>query len=93
VSALARALLDELGPDDLAELAARLAPFLPAPEDPAPDGWLSTREAASHLGISVNALHKLTAARAIRFEQAKPGGRCWFRRSDLDAWRAGEATS
>jgi excisionase family DNA binding protein len=93
VSSLGRALLDELGPDDLAELAVRLAPFLPAPEQPAPGGWLSTREAAAYLGISPNALHKLTAARAIRFEQAKPGAKCWFRKSDLDAWRTGGATS
>ena len=93
MSALARALIAELGPEDLAELAVLLAPYLPRPETPADERWLSTREAAAHLGISANALHKLTAARAIPFEQATAGGRCWFQRSDLDAWRAGEATS
>jgi excisionase family DNA binding protein len=90
---LVAALLAELDDDALRVLAERLVPYLPEPEQPAPGGWLSTSEAASHLGISVNALHKLTAARAIRFEQAKPGAKCWFRKSDLDAWRAGKTTS
>ena len=84
MSALGRALLDELGPDDLAELARRLAPHLPTPAE---DGWLSTREAADYLGLSVNALHRMTAARAIRFEQSAPGAKCYFKRSDLDAYR------
>jgi excisionase family DNA binding protein len=81
------ALLAELDDDALRDLAQRLAPYLPHTDAPTDDGWLSTHEAAAHLGISANALHKLTAARAIPFEQAKPGGRCWFRRSDLDTWR------
>jgi excisionase family DNA binding protein len=89
VSALARALLDELGLDDLAELAQRLAPYLPAPAQPTEDRWLSTAEAAAYLAMTPNALHKLTARRCIPFEQDKPGAKCWFRRSDLDAWRAG----
>jgi excisionase family DNA binding protein len=88
MSALGRALLDELGPDDLAELARRVSPYLPAPAA-SEDGWLSTRQAADYLGISTNALHKLTASRAIRFEQDKPGGKCWFKRSELDAFRRG----
>jgi excisionase family DNA binding protein len=87
MSALGRALLDELSPDDLAELARRLAPHLPTPAAPTEDGWLTTREAADYLGLSVHALHRLTGARTIAFEQAKPGGKCWFRRSDLDAYR------
>jgi excisionase family DNA binding protein len=88
MSALARALLDELDPEDLAALAERLAPYLQA-SAPSGDGWLTTRQAAGHLGISVNGLHKLTAARAIPFEQSAPGAKCWFRRSDLDRWREG----
>jgi hypothetical protein len=52
-----------------------------------PDGWLATRRAAEHLGITPNALHKLTASRLIAFEQDGPGCRCWFKRSDLDRWR------
>jgi hypothetical protein len=76
----------------LTRLAERLAPFLTArqadgsgaPED---DGWLSTADAAKYIGITANALHKLTAARAIDFEQSAPGCKCWFRRSVRDAYR------
>jgi excisionase family DNA binding protein len=64
-----------------------LAPFLPTPPAPVEDRWLSTREAATYVGKSVSAMHRLTAERAIPFEQDAPGGKCWFRRADLDAWR------
>jgi len=88
VSPLARVLLDELGDDDLAELARRLQPFLPglaaAPDE---DRWMDARAAAEYLGMSVTALHKLTAKRAIPFHQDVAGGKCWFLRSELDQWR------
>jgi excisionase family DNA binding protein len=87
VSALARALLADLDQDDLRELAERLAPYLPTPTPPAEDRWLTTREAAEYLGMTSNALHKLTAERSIPFTQDAPGARCYFKRSDLDAWR------
>jgi excisionase family DNA binding protein len=92
MSALARALLDDLGPDDLRELAARLEPYFLPPTVPAEDGWLTTAQAASYLGMSISALHKLTAARLIPFEQSGPGAKCYFRRSDLDEWRRGNLT-
>lgn len=85
MSALARALLDDLEPDDLAALAERLRPFLPAPV--ADDGWIDAKAAATHLGVPVSTIHRMTAARSIPFQQAKPGAKCWFRRSDLDMWR------
>jgi excisionase family DNA binding protein len=79
--------LDDAALDTLAErLAPRLARRLPVAA-PEPDGWLDTKGAASYLGITTNALYKLTAARAIPFEQDGPGCKCWFKRSDLDAWR------
>ena len=87
MSALTRALLADLDHDDLRELAERLAPYLPTPPTPVEDGWLTTREAAEYIAKSVDALHKLTAARAIPFEQDGPGARRYFKRSDLDAWR------
>lgn len=92
MSPVIRALLDELrgNPIALRELAEALAPLLTAPDEKPLDGWLTTRQAADHLGVTLNALHKLTAARAIPFEQDGPGCKCWFRRSDLDAWRAGQ---
>jgi excisionase family DNA binding protein len=93
VSQLAAALVAQLDDDSLAELAARLAPFLPRPEPAEGDCWLNTRQAAEYVGISPNALHKLTAARAIPFQQDRPGAKCWFRRSELDAWRRGGLTT
>ena len=58
MSALAKALLDELEPGDLAVLAERLAPYLAPAPAPADDGWLTTKDAAAYLGVSVNSLHK-----------------------------------
>jgi excisionase family DNA binding protein len=56
--------------------------------------WLDSHEAADYLGITLNSLYKLTAERAIPFEQDGPGCKVWFRRSALDAWReAGGARS
>lgn len=49
--------------------------------------WLTTAEAAKYLGMSPNALHKLTAAREVPFVQDSPGGKMYFKRSRLDAWR------
>jgi excisionase family DNA binding protein len=66
-------------------LARRLAPRFPDTQ-PA-DRWLNSAEAAAYLGLSVTALHKLTSARAVPFSQDCPGGKCWFQRSALDAWR------
>jgi excisionase family DNA binding protein len=92
MSELAGALIAQLDDDSLAELAMRLAPFLPQSEAHDKDRWLSTRQAAQYLGITPNALHKLTAARAVPFRQESPGAKCWFRRSELDAWRRGTLT-
>lgn len=50
------------------------------------DRWMTTKEAADYLGRSVSSIHKLTAARAIPFEQDAPGGKCWFLKSELDEW-------
>src|SRR6266536_5610906 len=49
--------------------------------------WLTTAEAAAHLSMTPNALHKSTASRAIPFRHDRPGGKCWFTRSVLDARR------
>jgi hypothetical protein len=84
-----------LGADEraLRQLAELLAPYIPTPAPAAPaepDRWLTTREAAEYAGTSTNSLHKAMAAREVHFEQDLPGGRAWFRRADIDAWRRGE---
>lgn len=75
-------------PSLAADLAVLLRPYL-RDERPVADGWLCTRAAAEYAGTTVTALHKATAARAVRFEQERPGGKCWFKRSWIDAWREG----
>ena len=84
MSGLARALLEELGPDDLAELAERLKPYL----DGGRDGWLGTREAAAYAGCTVPALRYAARQGEVEFEQRVRGGKTYFRRSALDRWRA-----
>jgi hypothetical protein len=77
---------DESGLRQLAEL---LAPYLPSSEQES-DGWMSTREAAEYAGTTTHSLHRAMAAREIEFEQEVRGGRAWFRREYIDAWRRGE---
>ena len=90
MSPLAQALLAELTQDDLAELARRLAPFLPPPA-PVADGWLDTKQAAAYLGLTVKALHHRTAAGDIpcHRDSDEKGSKLWFARSELDQWRRG----
>ena len=79
---------DEGGLRQLAEL---LAPYLPVPAVSAePDRGMDSREAAAYAGTTRDALHKAMAAREVHFEQDVPGGKAWFRRADIDAWRRGE---
>lgn len=88
---LARLLLESLDDESLDRLAEQLAPRLRgrlAPERAErEDGWIGTAEAARYLGMTTQALYKLTSARQVPFTQDTPGGRCWFRRSELDRWR------
>jgi excisionase family DNA binding protein len=87
-SALVRALVDELTRDDeaLDALAERLERRL-ALAAPREDGWLDSRRAAEYLGMTPAALYRLTASRRIPFQQSVDGGKCWFRRRELDIWR------
>lgn len=79
--------LDPASVEALADLLSeRIAARLPQSPDPE-IGWLATPDAAAYLGISTTALHKLTSARLLAFSQSAPGGRCFFRRADLDAYR------
>jgi excisionase family DNA binding protein len=93
--AIAAALMDALDDAALERLVERLSPRLVDAVATRlgfrgiDDRWLSTREAASYLGLTPNALHKLTAAREVPFSQDAPGGKCWFLKSELDQWRRG----
>jgi excisionase family DNA binding protein len=79
--------------DELDHLADRLADRVVARLEHrlggGDSGWMTTKQAAEYLGMSVDALYKLTAARAIPFTQDGARARCYFRRADLDAWRRG----
>jgi excisionase family DNA binding protein len=50
-------------------------------------GWLTTKDAASYLGISGNALYKLTGSGELTFTQDAPRGKMFFQRADLDDYR------
>jgi excisionase family DNA binding protein len=77
-----------LSPEQIEELAdlitARIERSRPSP---APDRWMQSAEAAAYLGLSLHSLHRLTSSRLLPFSQDTPGGKCFFKRSKLDAWR------
>jgi len=95
VSDLAAALLDALDDAALDRLAERLAPRLAdrlvADAQPNGDRWLDARAAAAYLGVSIHALHRLSAERRIPASQERPGARLYFRRDELDRWRSERA--
>ncbi|HEX3804130.1 MAG TPA: hypothetical protein VHV75_14940 [Solirubrobacteraceae bacterium] len=84
--------LQAADPADRAQLAELLAPHLelPAAATGETPRWLNSAEAAEYLGMTVNALHKLTAAQSVPFEQDTPRGKLWFQTQELDAWRRRE---
>ena len=71
--------------DDLADRIAERVSLRHAESDR--DRWLTTREAAQHLGMHPDNLRKLAAARVIPSEQEAPGCALHFRLSELDRWR------
>jgi excisionase family DNA binding protein len=75
-------LLDELACRIAERVASRLAEA-----QHRVDRWLTTREAADHLGMHADTLRRLAGARAIPSEQDGPGCALHFRLSDLDGWR------
>ena len=79
----------DLGDDALEALADAVAHRLAERQAPAADGWMDTRAAADHLGLSTHALYRLVARREIPYSQDGPGAKCYFKRSALDAWQAG----
>jgi len=86
---LAVAFVEALDDEGLDRFAARLAPKLERHlqgREAHPE-WMNSKNAAEYLGMSRNALYKLTAARKIPFEQEGPGCKCYFKASELDTWR------
>jgi hypothetical protein len=79
--------LDDSALDALADLLAPKLAMRLAAREQLSDEWLTARQAAAYIGVSVNALHKHTAARQIPFEQDGPGCKIWLKRSELDVWR------
>jgi excisionase family DNA binding protein len=53
------------------------------------DGWMTSAQAADYLGLTRHALDKLCAATDVPFAQDTAGGKRWFKRPELDAWRWG----
>ncbi len=88
---LASAFVRSLDDAALEELTDLLAPRLEArlaSTGPAIDEWLDHKGAAAYLGLTPNALEKHASARTVPFEQAGPGCKRFYRRSQLDVWRA-----
>lgn len=74
----------------LDELADRLADRIACKEGSSqePDRWLSTEEAAKHLGMHPDTLRRLAGERRIPFQQDGPNCKMHFRLSTVDEWRA-----
>jgi excisionase family DNA binding protein len=88
-SPLAAAVLEALDNAALVELAERLAPLL-AERLGGQDEWKDTREAADYLRMGVSTLGRMAKAGEVPAHQDCPGGKYFFKRSELDAWRAAQ---
>lgn len=85
---LTLAFIEALDDQVCACLAERLRPHLRTVTLP-PDEWLDSDGAAAYLSLPRSTLYKLTAERAVPFEQDGPDCKLYFKRSALDAWREG----
>jgi excisionase family DNA binding protein len=75
-----------LDPKTIDAIAAAVAKRCNPPEVES-DRWMTSSEAAAYLAIPYSTFRKLTAAGRIVGEQDTVGGRLYFQRSYLDAWR------
>lgn len=86
----------DLSPETLESLATvlaeRVAQRLLAETDTQPDRWMDSAAAATYLGLTRDALHKLSAANAVPFSQDVPNGKLYFQKSQLDRWRMASST-
>jgi excisionase family DNA binding protein len=77
---------------DIEAIAQRVASLLDEVQaGGAEDRWLTTQEAATHLGVAPRTLRLLIARRAIPYSQERPGARVFLLASDLDRWRADQS--
>lgn len=74
-------------------VAEEVAAALAAVEPVELDGWMDAKQAAGYLGLSLDALHKLTAAGTVPCgaDSDLKGAKRFFLRSELDDWRRGNA--
>lgn len=75
-------LVEQLAQRILERLEQRQAALAEPPASP----WLTFTQACGYLGLSRNALYKLTAARAIPCRKKQDGQGLRFHRSELDQW-------
>ena len=80
---LAPEVAELLAPEVAELLAPKVAELLPPV-----DGWVDGRAASRYLGISHQRLQKRSATGEIPSHQGRPGMKRYYRRSELDAWRA-----
>ena len=79
-----------LDPEDLERLADLVAERIMERidvVDATVHGWMTSAQAAEYMALTGAALDKLCATTDVPFAQDAPGGKRWFKRSALDAWR------
>lgn len=59
---------------------------MPANLAPADRVWMSTRQVADYLGVSLSTIHRTILAGALRTSQAVPNGKHLIHRDWADAW-------
>jgi excisionase family DNA binding protein len=80
--AIPEQLIEQLADRILERLEQRQASIADPPASP----WLTFAQACVYLGLSRNALYKLTAARAIPCRKKHGGQGLRFHRHELDQW-------
>lgn len=85
MSAIVRALFEELSEDELQEFAERLRPYLAPAPTPIQEGWLrGAEQIAAYIGCPVSRVYSLSSAG--RLPAQREGRSLLARRSELDRW-------
>jgi excisionase family DNA binding protein len=78
-----------LAAEAIEQIAQRAAELVTRRETAEP--WLTTEQAAAHLGLSASQLYTLVSQRRRNgLPVTKEGSRSYFRATELDAWREGK---